>query len=349
MKRKTGQQAAGLRRRVGADDARRSTRRRLLLALGAGALAAPFASFAQQQGKVWRIGFLGTATAAGYVKEVDAIREGLRDLGYVEGKNIVIELRWAENNPERLKAMAAELVALRVDAIITHSTTGVRTASQATTTVPIVIADGPDPVAAGLVVSLARPGGNITGSTGFQLELAAKRLELLKEVAPRIKRVAVLTYPHNSNLQVNRRAMETAAKTLKLELHEFGVKAVEEFPGAFVAMVKKGVEAVVLAEDPLLNSNGSVIAALATTHRLPSIGLANLPDAGGLLGYGANRPLLYGRAANFVDKILKGAKPGDIPIERATKFDLVINLKAAKTLGIKIPQQVLQRADRVIE
>ena len=325
-----------------------NTRRKLIIALSASALVSPLSPRAQPA-KVWRIGFLGTATAAGYVKEIDAIRAGLRDLGYVENKNIAIEFRWAENNPERLKAMAAELVALKVDVIITHALLGARTAADATKTIPIVIADGPDPVVAGLVASLARPGGNITGSTGFQIELAAKRIELLKEVAPRIKRASVLANPQNSSTRVYLREMETAAKALKLELHEFGVKTVEEFPGAFAAMVKKRVEAVVLAEDPLLNSNLGIIAALAATHRLPSIGITTLPDAGGLLGYGANRPLLYGRAANFVDKILKGTKPGDIPIERATRFDLIINLKTAKTLGIKIPQQVLQRADRAIE
>jgi len=324
-------------------------RRKLIVALGFGAITAPFASFAQQQGKIWRIGFLGTASASGYVKEIDAIRAGLRDLGYVEGRNIVIEYRWAENSPERLKDLAAELVALKVDVIITHSSLGARTAADATKTIPIVIADGPDPVVVGLVASLARPGGNITGSTGFQIELAAKRLELLKEVAPRIKRVSVLVNPLNPYNAVNFRDIAAAAKQMKVELHEFGVKGVEEFPGAFVAMAKKRVEAAVISEDPLFNSNVGIIAALAATHRLPAIGLTTFPDAGGLLGYGANRPLLYGRAANFVDRILKGAKPGDLPIERATKFDLIVNLKTAKALGIKISQQLLQRADRVIE
>jgi putative ABC transport system substrate-binding protein len=201
----------------------------------------------------------------------------------------------------------------------------------------------------GLVASLARPGGNITGSTAFQAELAAKRLELLKEVAPRIKRVAVLFNTLNSNVQVYLQVMETAAKSMKIELHQFGVRALDEFPGAFAAMSKKRLEAAVIGEDPLINSNVGVIAALAVTHRLPAIGLTSFAEAGGLLGYSANRPLLYGRAANFVDKILKGAKPGDLPIERATRFDLIINLKTAKTLGVKIPQQVLQRADRAIE
>ncbi len=326
-----------------------NTRRKLLVALGVGALVAPLRSLAQQQGKIWRIGFLGVASASGYVKEMDAIRAGLRDFGYVEGKNIVIEYRWAESNPERLKEMAAELVALKVDVIITHALPGVRTAGQATTTIPIVIADGPDPVAMGVVASLARPGGNITGSTGFQTELAAKRLELLKEVMPRLKRVSVLSNALNPNNAVYFREMETAAKTMKVELSQYEVRALEQFPGAFSAMAKQRVEAAVISEDPLLNSNPGVIAALAATHRLPAVGLTVFAEAGGLLGYGANRPLLYGRAANFVDKILKGAKPGDLPIERATKFDLVVNLKTSKSLGIKIPQQLLQRADKVIE
>jgi putative ABC transport system substrate-binding protein len=312
-------------------------------------LAAPLVSLAQQQGKVWRIGFLGTASAAGYVREVEAIRTGLRDLGYVEGRNIVIEYRWAESNPERLKDLAAELVALKVDVIITHSFPGARTAARATTTIPIVIADGPDPVAAGFVASLARPGGNITGSTAFQAELAAKRLELLMEVLPRIKRVSVLFNALNASNAVYFREMEPAAKRMKVELHQFGVKALEEFPGAFAAMARKRVEAAVIGEDPLLNSNAGVIAALVATHRLPACGLTIFAEAGGLLGYGANRPLLYRRAAGFVDKILKGAKPGDLPIERATKFDLIVNLKTAKALGVKIPQQLLQRADKVIE
>ena len=324
-------------------------RRKLIVALVASALSSSLSSLAQRPAEMKRIGFLGVASASGYVKEIDAIRSGLRDLGYVEGKNIVIEYRWAENDAERLKAMAAELVALKVDAIITHAIPGPRAILQASKTIPIVIADGPDPVALGLVASFARPGGNITGSTAFQTELAAKRFELMKEAVPRIKRVAVLLNALNPANAVRFREMEAAAKTMKLELHQFEVQAIEEFPSAFTAMAKQRVEAAVIGEDPLLNSNPGVIAALAATHRLPAIGLTTFPDAGGLLGYGANRPLLYGRAANFVDKILKGTKPGDIPIERATKFDLIINLKTAKTLGIKIPQQLLQRADKVIE
>ncbi len=326
-----------------------NNRRKLLLALGAAALASPLSPLAQPAAKVWRIGFLGTATAAGYVKEVEAIRAGLRDLGYIEGKNIVIEFRWGENNPERLKAMAEELVALKVDVIITHANIGTRAAGQATKTIPIVTADGNDPVAAGLVASLARPGGNITGSTGFQTELAAKRLELLKDTLPRIKHVAVLFTVGSPTHNAIFREMQAAAKQTKVELHPFEVKGAEDLPAAFTAMARKRVEAAAIDEIPLLNSNAGVIGALAVTHRLPSIGLTTFADAGGLLGYGANRPLLWARAGSFVDKILKGTKPRDIPIERATRFELIINLKTAKTLGIKIPQQVLQRADRVIE
>ncbi len=324
-------------------------RRKLIAALGASALAAPLASFAQQQGKVWRIAFLGSASASGYVKEIDAIRAGLRDLGWVEGRNIVMEYRWAENDPERLKEMAAELVALKVDVIISHAIPGPRAALAASKTIPIVIADGPDPVASGLVASLARPGGNITGSTGFQAELTAKRLELLKEVVPRIKRASVLFYALNPNNAVNFRNLETAAKAMKVELHQFTVHRVDELPDVFTAMAKQRVDAAVIGEDPLLNANAGVVAALAATHRFPAVGFTTFAEAGGLLGYSANRPLLYGRAANFVDKILKGAKPGDLPIERATKFDLIVNLRTAKALGIKIPQPLLQRTDKVIE
>ena len=324
-------------------------RRQVLSALTIILFGAPPGLRAQQPGKTWRIGFLGTASASGYVREIDVIREELRKLGYTEGKNIVIEYRWAESDPVRLKEMAAELVALKVDAIITHSSLGVRAAAQATSAIPIVIADGPDPVVLGFVASLARPGGNITGSTAFQTELAAKRLELLKEVIPRLKHVSVLVNPLNGNIHLVVKAMETAAKSMQLELHQFAVKANADFPEAFATMAKRRVEAVAITEDPLLNANMPVAAALSATHRLPGIGLTTFAEAGGLLGYSANRPLLYGRSATFIDKILKGARPGDLPIERATKFDLIVNLKTAKALQIKVPQLLLQRADKVIE
>jgi len=323
------------------------TRRTFAAALGASLLAAPLGVRAQD--KVWRIGFLGTASASGYVKEIDAIRAELRKLGYLEGRNIQIEFRWAESDPAKLKEMAAELAALKVDAIITHSTLGVRAAANATKTIPIIIADAPDPVALGFVASLARPGGNITGSTGFQTELAAKRLELLKEVIPRVKRVSVLISALNDRIGIIIDAMQAAAKSMQIELVQFPVKSSADFPNAFSAMGKKRFEAAVISEDPMLNANVGITAALAAANRLPAVGLTTFAEAGGLLGYGANRPLLYARSAVFVDKLLKGARPGDLPIERATKFDLVVNVKTAKALQIKVPPLLLQRADKVVE
>ena len=326
-----------------------NTRRRLVVALGAGVLA-PLASFAQQQpAKVARIGFLGMASASGYVSEVEAVRAGLRDLGYVEGKNIVIEFRWAEGKYDRLPELAAELVRLKVDVIVTHAFTGTRAAKQATTTIPIVIADAGDPVASGLVASLARPGGNITGSVSFQSELNVKRLELLKEAFPRTKRVAVLVNQASTTLGPLLKPMEVASKSLKVALQQFAVQGPDEFDGAFTAMAKKRVDAAVIPEEPMLNANTGAIAHLAAKHRLPSIGFTKFAEAGGLMAYGVNRLELYRRSAIFVDKILKGAKPGDLPIEQATKFELVINLKTAKAIGVTIPQTILFRADKVIE
>lgn len=311
--------------------------------------AAPFPVVAQKTGKVPRVGFLGVGSASGYVNEVDAIRLRLRDLGYLEGKDILFEYRWAEGDPARLKEMAAQLVALDVDVIITHSFPGTRAAAQATTAIPIVIADGPDPVAAGFVASLARPGGNITGSTAFQAELAAKRVELMKEVLPRLRHLGLLINVQNPNNELYARESGIVAERLRVELHRFAIKNAEELAAAFAEMTTAKVEAAVISEDPLLNTNAGAIAALAIAGRLPTCGFTSLAESGGLLGYSANRPLLYGRAADFVDKILRGAKAGDLPIERAKKFDLVVNLKTAKALALTIPQAFLSRADRVIQ
>jgi putative ABC transport system substrate-binding protein len=326
-----------------------NNRRKLLVALGAGALAAPLTSFAQQKGKIWRIGFLGTASASGFARRVEALRAGLRDLGYVEGKNIVIEFRWAEGKYERLPELAAELVRLKVDVIVTHGV-GTRAAKAATTTIPIVMAVSPDPVASGLVASLARPGGNVTGMASFGPEGSAKRLELLKDAFPHTRQVAVLLNPDNpGQIKLVFPAMGAAAKSLKLELHQFGARGPGEFENAFAAMAKKRVDAVVSTDDPVLIANAGAIAKLAAEMRLPSIGLPEFAEAGGLMAYGADRRDLFRRAATFVDKILKGAKPGDLPIEQATRFETVVNLKTAKALGITIPQLFLMRTDRVIE
>lgn len=325
------------------------TRRGILIALGAGVLAAPLASLAQQTVKVRRIGFLGAEAASGYSSRIEALRAGLRDLGYVEGKNIVIEYRWGEGKYDRLPDLAGELVRLKVDVIVTHAATGTLAAKRATTTIPIVMATMGDPVALGVVASLARPGGNITGSVFFQTELMAKRVELLKEAMPRITRVAVLMLRDNPTSQQVLQAMESTANSLKVELQKFEVRGPDEFDSAFSAMAKKRVDAVVIQETPVFIVNANGVAGLAREKRILSIGDRGYAEAGGMIGYGANLLDLYRRVAYFVDKILKGTKPADLPVEQASKFELVLNLKTAKLLGVKFPQAILVRADRVIE
>jgi putative tryptophan/tyrosine transport system substrate-binding protein len=280
---------------------------------------------------------------------VEALSGGLRELGYVEGRNLSIEYRWADGKYERAPELAAELVRLNVEVLVTHGTPGTRAAKGATTTIPIVMASVGDAVLVGLVASLARPGGNITGTAFFNPELAAKRVELLKEALPRLTRVAALINPDNPGQGTLLQAMEPTAKSLKLELQVIDVLGPADFDNAFKAMAAKHVGAVVIAEDGMINSNLQAIATRAAGARLPSIGMAEFAQSGGLMGYGVNFSEMYRRAAVFVDRILKGARPGDLPIERATKFETVLNLKAAKALGITFPQSVLVRADRMIE
>ena len=324
-------------------------RRRLVLALSATLVAAPFPAAAQTPPKTYRIGFLGPGSASGYVREIEAIRAGLRELGYAEGKNITVEYRWADGNMDRLKSMAAELVALKIDVLITYATVGVRAAMQTTKTLPIVVADAIDPVAQGFIASYARPGGNVTGSTSFQDEIQAKRLQLLQEAVPRISRVAFLVNALNpAGFSLFRKSLEEAARLTKVELQEFTVREGADLPDAFNAMAKAKIDGVVVAEDSLFVSNAGIIAALAVTHKIPASGFTHLADAGGLLGYGANRSALFGRASYFVDRILKGAKPGDLPYERATRFELIVNLKTAKMLGLTIPPSVLVRGDKIL-
>jgi len=301
-----------------------------------------------QPAKVVRIGFLGPNSAASNAARMEALRAGLRDLGYLEGKNLVIESRWAEGKFDRLPELAAELVRLNVDVILTAGTPGIRAAKNATTTIPLVMVTSGDPVAFGFVASLARPGGNITGASTFSPELSAKRLELLKETLPRTQRVAVLFNPDNSINDRNLPAMEQTAKLLKIRLQRFEVRGAEEFKNAFAAMTKQRVDAVALPEDDFLNANQNEVAELVAKQRLPSIGRAEFAEAGGLIGYAVNFFDLYRRAAIFVDKILKGAKPTDLPVQQPTKFEFVINLKTAKQIGLTIPPNVLARADKVI-
>lgn len=310
---------------------------------------APLAGDSQQASKVARIGFLGLASPSGFGKQVEAFRAGLRDLGYLEGQNVVIDYRWAENKYERLSDLAGELVRLRVDIIVTHGTPGALAARRATTTIPIVVATSADAVASGIVGSLARPGGNITGLTYFIPELNAKRLELFKEPFSQASRMAVLVNPDNPAMVPIMKAMELTAGSLKMGLQQFPVRGPNEFDGAFSAMAKSRVDAVVIIEEPMFQANAGVLAGLAVQKRLPSAGFKEFAEAGGLMGYGIDILGLFRRAAYFVDRILKGVHPADLPVERPTKFELVINLKTAKALGLTIPQAMLVRANEIIE
>jgi putative ABC transport system substrate-binding protein len=303
---------------------------------------------AQQAKKVWRIGFLGSGSALGYASRVNAMREGLRDLGYVEGKNIVIEYRWAEEKYDRLPNLAAELIGLKVDLIITHGTPGSRAAKQATTRIPIVIAAIGDAVEAGVVASLARPRGNITGSSFFMPELTAKRLELIKEAIPSVSRVAILLNPDNRVNQPVLKEMQSTARALGLELQQAEVRAADDFAGAFSTMVKKKIGALAVPEDAMLNSQAERIADFAIKNRLPTIGSTLYVGTGFLMRYGQDVLHLWRRTGVFVDKILNGTKPADLPVEQPMKFELAINLKTAKQIVVTIAPNVLARADRVI-
>ena len=323
-------------------------RRAFVAVTAASLLVAPLTSIGQQSGKMFRIGFLGAASATGYATRVEAFRAGLRDLGYVEGENISIEFRWAEGRYDLLPELAMELVRLNPDVIVTHAIPPTVAAKRATTTIPIVMTNVGDAVSLGIVTNLARPGGNITGDTFFIPELAAKRLEILKDVVPTVRRVAVLVNPENPLIALALQTMAAPAKLLGLSLRQFDARESGELENAFVAMSNERVDALAVIEDAKFIVNWKKIADLATKHRLPSISFPEFASAGGLIGYGADHLVLYRRAAVFVDKILRGAKPADIPVERPTKFVLAFNLKTANTLGLTIPTTMLLRADELI-
>ena len=312
-------------------------------------LAAPLVAEAQPIGKVVRIGFLGAETAADDARRVDALRAGLRDLGYVEGRNLVIESRWGEGNYDRLPDLASELVRFKVDVLVTGGTKAVLGAKRATTTIPIVMASSGDILALGVIASLARPGGNITGTVNLGRELGPKRLDLLKEVMPRITRVAYLVNPANPAFGPNLQAMWTAARALRLELRPFEARGPHDLTGAFTEMANSRIDAVILQDETSFGANAKAIAHLAVANRLPSVGGRTFVEGGGLVGYGPDIRQLARRAAVFVDKILKGAKPADLPVEQPTTFEFVINLKTARALGLAIPATVLARADEIIE
>jgi len=328
-------------------------RRTFIGGVAFGVLARPLAVRAQQTGKIYRIGFLGIANASSWASYIVALRQGLLELGYEEGKNLVIEYRWAEGNFDRLPKLAAELVSLKVDLIVTHGAPGCRAAKQATTTIPIVMAAVGDPVRSGLVASLARPGGNLTGNSILEFDLALKRLELVKEAVPNASRVGLLEVPGTqvgAAAEAGARDVADAAASLGMRVHRYGIREPSDLAGALAAMQKERTDALIVRLDALLVAHYGEIARLAVQHRLPTLGGAKLfVDAGGLFAYGVNVDETYRRAAVYVDKILRGAKPADLPIEQPTKYVLVVNLKTAKALGLTIPQSLLLRADEVIQ
>ena len=310
--------------------------RRAFLAGAAGLLAAPLAAEAQPAGKVYRIGVLSPEVPPPGLLE--GFQEGLRELGYTEGKNVAFESRHAEGKNERLAALADELVRLKVDVILTVNTPAAQAAKNATATIPIVMTRVADPIRMGLVPSLARPGGNLTGLSFTAVDLAPKQLQLLKEILPEISRVAFLWYADNPAATMGVRGMEPAAAQMNLHFLRLPVRAPSDFRGAFLAAVRARAGALVVFEDVWLTKHRGQILDLAAKHSLPVISLyKDFAEAGGLLAYGASPPAIYRRAAYYVDRILKGAKPSDLPIEQPTKFDLIINLKTAKALGLTIP------------
>jgi len=324
-------------------------RRNLILAIGAVSVDLSSA-WPQQPVKTARIGILGATSVSGFATRWDALRAGLKELGYIEGKNISTDYRWADGKFERLPELAKELVSLKIDVLITHGIPGTVAAKRATTTIPIVMATVTDPVATGLVANLAQPGGNVTGMAFFATELSAKRLELLKEAHPRIAQVAVLLNPDNPVFsQTMLRAMEVTAKALNLRLHPFEATATSDYDAVISAMAKQRVDAIVVLEEITLNANAALISNLARKYQLKSVGNKEFAEAGGLIGYGANSHDLFRRAGGLVAKILKGAKPGELPVEQATTFELVVNLRTARQLKFTIPPSLLARADEVVE
>jgi putative ABC transport system substrate-binding protein len=328
-------------------------RRREFIGLVGGAAAWPFAAAAQAPERIVTIGYLGTTDARQWTEGVGRdFEEGLRELGYIEGKNLRFEFRYAEGDESRLPALASELAALNVDVIVTYAA-GVFAARQATSTIPIVAATTGDIVAAGLVSSLAHPGGNVTGSVFFVAELGSKRLEMLKGIAPSLARAGLLRL--SGGIRADRshydEVVRAAAEALKIELFLILVSGPEEFESAFATCDEKRIGGLVTTDEPQFTNKSAsgAIAALAAARRLPLLGPLELAENGGLVGYGVEFAAMYRRAAFFVDKILKGANPGDLPIEQAAKFRTIINLKTAKAIGVDIPPTLLASADEVIE
>jgi putative ABC transport system substrate-binding protein len=313
--------------------------------------SAPLAVEGQQPGKVYRVGILtNKASDPAEARLWQAFRSGLRERGWIEGQNILIEFRGAEGNTARLPELAADLVRLKVDLIVARSSMFVQPAKEATSSIPIVFVVHADPVRTGHVTSLARPGGNITGLANLMTDLGPKELELLSSAVPVAKRIAVLWNPDTPSHTPALKAVEEAARTLRVQLQAVGARTAAELEGAFAAMARARAQAVLVLGSPIFFTAGQRVAELAITHKLPTMLDARAyVEAGGLMSYSPNYDDLYRRGATYVDKILKGSKPADLPVEQATKFELVINLKTAKALGLTIPQSVLARADQIIE
>jgi putative tryptophan/tyrosine transport system substrate-binding protein len=324
-------------------------RRTFLASTGAVLLVAPLAAEAQTAGKVYNLGYLGLGSSFAGPSRT-AFYQGLQEHGWIEGQNFALTTRFAQFKSERLPELVAELVQRKVDVIVVSTAEGALAAKHGTSTIPIVAVDPADAVAIGLVASLARPGGNVTGLSYLGTELIAKQMELLKEAVPNLSRVAALSNPANPTHAPRLRAANIAAQGLRVSLELIEARTPSELNKAFATMMRARVGGVLVLTDPMFNVEARRLAQLAATSRLPAMyGFRTWVDAGGLMGYGPNLPDLYRRAAAYVDKILKGAKPGDLPIEQPTKFELVINLKTAKALGLTIPPSLLGRADEVIQ
>ena len=323
-------------------------KRREFITLLGGAAAWPVAARAQQRAKLPTIGFLGSGTAAAQSQWTAAFVQRLRELGWSERRNVAIEYRWGEGRSERFAEIAAEFVLLKVDVILTHNTPPVLAAKQATSVIPIVFATAGDPVGTGVVASLARPGGNVTGLSAGSTDVVGKRLELLREVMPGLRRLAILA-SDSPHLVQEIGEVQRAARTLALEVATFEIRRIEDIAPAFETL-KGGADALYVISDPVTVSNRVRINTLALGARLPTMHSVREPvEAGGLMSYGANWSDMFRRAADYVDKVLRGAKPADIPVEQPTKFDLIINLTTAKVLGLEVPPTLLARADEVIE
>jgi putative tryptophan/tyrosine transport system substrate-binding protein len=323
-------------------------RRQFIRTLG-GAAVWPLAAQAQPTNKIFRIGYVAQHAADKLPERLEAFRAGLRALGYEEARNIVIEYRWADEHYERLPVLFAQIVALKVDVIVTHGTPGVLAAKGATTTIPIVMASSGDALGSGLVSNLAHPTDNVTGLTFFNPELASKRLELIKELVPNLKNVGVLSNPKNPFNETIDPLIGRTAEVLQVALHRFAASEPAHFEGVFADMAAKHVDGLVILDDTTMIANSPTIAKLALQKRLPSSAWPDFAIDGGLIAFGVNFPNEFRRAATYVDKILKGAKPADLPIERATKFETILNLKTAKAIGVEVPTSLLLRADQVIE